>query len=60
MLSSAAASSSDALTALRVRGMLLAAPAMTAASFASVLVSVDTVRLFGEGRGLSFEEMRCE
>ena len=34
---SAAASSSEALTALRVCGMVLAAPAMTAASFASVL-----------------------
>ena len=34
---SAAASSSEALTALRVWGMVLAAPAMTAASFASVL-----------------------
>ena len=34
---SAAASSSEVLTALRVWGMLLAAPAMTAASFASVL-----------------------
>ena len=34
---SAAASSSEALTALRVWGMLLAAPAMTAASFASVV-----------------------
>ena len=33
----AAASSSEALMALRVWGMLLAAPAMTAASFASVL-----------------------
>ena len=34
---SAAASSSEALTALRVCGMVLAAPAMAAASFASVL-----------------------
>ena len=34
---SAAASSSEALMALRVWGMLLAAPAMTAASLASVL-----------------------
>ena len=33
----AAASSSEALMALRVWGMLLAAPAMTAASLASVL-----------------------
>ena len=34
---SAAASSSEALTARRVWGMVLAAPAMTAASLASVL-----------------------
>ena len=33
----AAASSSEALTALRVWGMVLAAPVMTAASLASVL-----------------------